>query len=452
MRPCQPSRKGRDQVQPASVTIATMCRRACSILMLTLLGCSRTDSAAVRTKSGEREVPADERGDDDRESAAPELSPETPSPTIALEGVPTEGLNAFTFEFVEALGADQGNLVVSPLSVAIALGMLVPGARGNTQKELLDALDPKSDPETLTDAMGGLYTSLNALRGEMTFAVADRFFGSPGVEFSSDYLQTLETRFEAPLEVVNFAQPQEARARINDWVEENTEQKVRELLPPKSLDPSTVFVLVNAMHFHATWEQKFPTSSTKPQSFHAPGGDVEVPMMRLSGKLEYFEDERSQAKARGVVLPYDGGRFAMAVVVLEDASTVPNSETFSKWLEATTMRPVSLGLPRFHAETPRSIELEAPLKKLGIVTMWTSKADSSGIAPGLRVSRALHKSFIEVDEKGTEAAAATAVLASRGSSRASRVELVVDRPFWFFVYDTHSKLVAFLGRVDDPSS
>ena len=351
------------------------------------------------------------------------------------------------------------NSVISPYSIQSALVMAYAGAAGGTQGQM---------KKTLHYGPGAV-DSFSALRKEIEatpprdgeLEVADRLFGQDGYPFRPEFLGLLKSKFSAPLEVVDFEKDPPAAARlINAWVEKQTRKRIKNLVPESALDRLTRLVLVNAIYLKAQWAQAFDPALTKPGTFHLAGGKTtEVPMMSRTGRMGSLRGKGFTA----VSLPYLGGDLELAVI-LPDAGLPPleaslKPEDLSSLCEMPSSE-VSLSMPKFRVEPPL-LKLGDVLAALGMPSAFDKprgSADFSGIAPRkpddyLYISEVFHKAFVEVDEKGTEAAAATAVVMMRAMMAPSDdpLTVVVDRPFLFAINHIPSKTCLFLGRVANPA-
>ncbi|MEX1365355.1 MAG: serpin family protein, partial [Nannocystaceae bacterium] len=393
-----------------------------------------------------------------------EPMPDTPPPVATAEPeIVTEvarGFNTFGLELYGKVGTEPGDLVISPASVALALAMTQAGARGETGKEMADALHYPRPAPVVQRAVATMLGEWNEPREGFELAVANRLFGDAKVPYEPAYLSLTERFFGAPLEPVDFRGAHEAaRLRINDWVEERTHDRIEDLLPPNAVDPSTRLVLVNAIYFKSPWLHPFNEGMTAPAPFFAAAGTHDVPTMRVTERMAVAQTDDAQI----VELAYVDPRYSMTVVVptavdgLAAIEAGLSVETLEGWHTATKGERISLSLPKFRIAPDDAMRLSGPLQELGIRKAFSAAADLTGIAPAseqLMLSEAFHKGFIEVDEKGTEAAAATAIVARAGSAAPIEEprEVKVDRPFLYLIRDTNSGLVLFMGRVTDPKT
>lgn len=374
-----------------------------------------------------------------------------------------DAVNAFGLDLYARIRGGAGNLVVSPASIAVALAMARAGARGATAAEMDRVLH-----DLAGDGHGGWVASLdlalNARTGSfpdasgqsqpVTLRIVNAPFAQRGMALGPAFLDALASEFGAGVRLVDYrTEPEPARAAINAWVAEQTEQRIRELLGAGTITDLTRLVLVNAVYLKAAWQEPFNASATKPAPFHRlDGSSVEVPLMSGGGDLPYAAGGGWQA----VQVPYVGGKLAMLVVVPDDLSAFEgglDAATLGRITATLAQRRVVLGLPRFGTET--KVELADVLKALGMPSAFSATtADFSGITTDERllIDAVVHQANIDVDEKGTEAAAATAVTMVAGAMPAEPVRLTVDRPFLFALRDLDTGTVLFLGRITDPSA
>jgi serpin B len=373
-----------------------------------------------------------------------------------------EGNSLFALDLYQALREQEGNLFYSPYSISAALAMTYAGARGQTEAQMAQALHFALPQETLHGSFALLAGEL-ASRGEgaegkdgegFRLHVANALWLQHDFDLLADYLALVEAAYGAAPHPVDFqGAPEEARVTINDWVAGETEDRITDLIPPGVIDALTRLVLTNAIYFNAAWALPFEKDATSDGPFTLLDGEqISVPMMRQNGALRYAAGEGYQA----VELFYDGGELSM-VILLPQAGQF---EAFEGSLDAARLaeieaglsrQQVTLSMPRFEFESQFS--LSESLAALGMEDAFTSAADFSGItgSPDLFISEVLHKAFVSVDEEGTEAAAATAVVMGLTAAPAEVVQMAVDRPFVFFIRDVNTGAVLFLGRVVDPS-
>ena len=392
-------------------------------------------------------------------AAAPAAQRPAPAGLASL----AKSSNAFGLALYDQLRQAPGNLALSPASISIALAMTWAGARGDTAAEMQKVLHLEGAPDAVMKSAGELAAYLQDPARPVTLRIANRLFGEKSYSFERPYLDQTKAAFGAPLEAVDFkGATEQARGQINDWVSQETEQRIKDLLPARSLTSNTRLVLVNAIYFLANWREPFDPQSTKPAKFNlSTTQSKDVPTMNHTG---YF----LTAAADGVKLlelPYKDENMALTIVLpdavdgLGAVEKALTADAFAKWTGALQGERLMVALPKFELAPEPSLALADNLRSLGMSSAFDrKKAAFTGIAnppnkdARLSVSQVFHKAFVKVDEKGTEAAAATAVVAvAGGAAPAKPRELVVDHPFLFFVRERTSGMILFMGRVTDPA-
>jgi serpin B len=369
-------------------------------------------------------------------------------------------LDAFAIDLYRKLAKGQGNLVLSPYSAAVALAMSRAGAAGETAKQM--------DAVLRASIAGDLDVGHNALdqaiakrpgkikRGDQTYelelATANRLWGQKGFTFGQPFLDRLASSYGAGMQVVDYKTAAEASRRtINDWVASRTKGRIKDLIPQGVLDVRTRLVLTNAIYLKAQWILKFDDATSAPFT-RLDGSRIDAQLMHQSETLRYG----SADGYRLVAMPYAGGLSMIAIV--PDAGRFAALEgaldgvKLRSAIDAMKPLPVNLWLPKFTFRSESG--LKDPLAALGMPIAFTENADFSGITKQepLEIADVLHQAFIAVDENGTEAAAATAVVFRATSAPLSPVELRVDRPFLFAIQDDETGALLFLGRVTDPTA
>jgi len=397
----------------------------------------------------------------DPDETTPEPEPEPEPVSDATLTAVVSGLNAFAADLYVRTASGEGNRVISPASVAVALAMVHAGARGPTAREIADALHQPRAGADLRGAAGALLSRWNEPKG-FELAVVDRLFGDAKVAFEPDYLDVTARSFHAPLEKLDFrGAPGPSRERINAWVQEQTRDRIKDLVPASGVTAATRLVLVNAIYFKAAWLEAFQEHATAEGPFFTASGETKAKMMKRTDHLRFAAVPEDGVRL--LELPYEGDTTSM-VLVLPDAKAglgaVEKALTGARidgWISRLKAERVALELPKFKIEMPEPLTLSGILKELGIRRAFNSQqADFTAIAPEseqLEISEAYHKAFIEVDEKGTEAAAATAISMRAGSAPPTDepTAFVCDHPFAYIIRDRESGAILFMGRVVDPS-
>jgi serpin B len=376
-------------------------------------------------------------------------------------------IRGFTADLYQRLATTTGNLVCSPYSVAVALAMTRNGAAGTTAAEMDGALHV-DDLSEYNAGINALTQSVESAAGEQKRAdgstaelaldVANSLWGQRGVEWQRAFLEVLARHYGTGMRVVDYVEATEqARQLINLWTSKRTHDRIEEIVPANALDALTRLVLVNAIFLKAPWEKPFEPRATSQQPFHrGDGTTVSVDTMAVSlPAMSYSRGDGWQA-AR---LLYAGGRLAMTVVLPDQPDLAP----FEQSMDATKLTEIlrhggagdgvllDLSMPKWRFRL--QAELTPTLQALGIREAFTDQADLSAMSRDLdlAVSAVLHEAFIAVDEEGTEAAAATAVVVGVTSLPMTR-PLQLNRPFLFVIHEVEHATPLFIGRVDDPSA
>jgi serpin B len=378
------------------------------------------------------------------------------------------GNSAFAFELYQKLRQERdGNLFYSPYSISAALAMTYAGARGETEKEMADTLHFALPQERLHPAFNTLDVTLTSQADEESedafqLSIANALWGQEGYEFLPAFLDTLAEHYGAGLRTLDFVQETEkARQTINDWVAEQTEGKIEDLIPPGTLNSLVRLVLTNAIYFNGKWELPFEANDTRDNAFHLlDGSTVQVPTMSQTEAFRYAEGDGYQA----LELPYRESNLSMILLLPEEGRFEEVEAALSAGLVSAGLvsgvvadlatEQVRLSLPKFEFES--DFNLSDVLVEMGMPSAFglgSSGADFSGMTGdrALAIGAVIHKAFVAVDEEGTEAAAATAVVMLEMAAPAEEaVEMKLDRPFLFLIRDGETGTVLFVGRVMEP--
>lgn len=376
------------------------------------------------------------------------------------------GNSAFAYNLYKELLMDDGNLFYSPYSISLALAMTYAGARGQTEEQMAEAMQFPIPQDRLHPAFNSLDLKLNLQEGEtgegdeanFQLNIANSIWGQHGYDFKSDFLDTLAENYGAGLRLLDFVnETEKSRQVINDWVSDETEQKIQDLIPSGAIDPQTRLVLANAIYFNASWLREFDEELTEDGSFYMLDGvEVTVPMMKQTETFRYTAGDDYQA----IELPYMGSTMAMVILL----PTAEEFTAFEKSLEAgkveaiigiLSYQSVELTLPKFSFES--SFSLANSLEDLGMPDAFSpGAADFSGMngTRELFIGAVVHKAFVAVDEHGTEAAAATAVIMKEISMPmpGESEKFIADHPFIFIIRDVETGTILFIGRVTNPES
>jgi len=374
-----------------------------------------------------------------------------------------EGNSAFAFELYQALKGEEGNLFYSPHSISVALAMTYAGARGETAQQMAATLQFLLEQERLHPAFNWLDVEL-ASRGEgaqgkddegFRLNIVNAIWGQKDYGFLPTFLDVLAENYGAGLRILDFMnETEKSRLTINDWVSDQTEERIKDLIPEGVITSLTRLVLTNAIYFNAAWEYPFNEDVTADGHFYLlDGGQVIVPMMKQTEAFGYTDGEGYQA----VELLYDGGELSMVILLPAPG----NFEAFEEGLQAQQVcdiisglqfTGVALTMPKFEFDSEFS--LTDTLAGMGMPIAFSGAADFSGMtgSPDLFISEVLHKAFVSVDEAGTEAAAATAVIVGETAIPGQPVEVTIDHPFIFLIRDIETGAILFVGHVMNPGA
>jgi serpin B len=364
------------------------------------------------------------------------------------------GNGAFAFALYSKLKAKEGNLFFSPYNISTALAMTYAGARGDTAAEMKKTLSFTLPDDKLHPAFGTLQAAYNAKGKRYELRVANRLWGDKSTAFVDDYVKLTREVYGAPLESLDFTKGEEARKAINAWVEEQTSGKIKDLI--KKLGADTKLVLTSAIYFKGNWASQFKKENTKEEPFQPTASKkaakaITVPMMHQTLKAKYAAADGVQA----LELPYVGDELAMVILLpdaidgLAELEKKLTPENLEKWLSALSEEEVAVALPKF--TMTYKANLAELLGKMGMPKAFTGDADFSGMTKGekLWISAVIHQAFVDVNEEGTEAAAATAVTMVKGMAAPPKA-FTADHPFVFLIRDVKTGGVLFLGRVANP--
>ncbi|MEO6194842.1 MAG: serpin family protein [Thermoanaerobaculia bacterium] len=372
--------------------------------------------------------------------------------------------NAFGFDLYQRLLQQPGNLVISPASLTTALAMTWGGARGETAAQMGRVLHLEGTAGEVMATSGQLARSLQAPSRPIVFRIANQLFGEKTYKLEPAFVEKTREAFGAPVELLDFKRaPEPARVHINEWVEGRTEHRIKDLIPPGEVKPDTRLVLVNAIYFLGDWATPFEHEATHPAPFHLTASESkDVPTMNRTDRFRIAHQDGVTA----LEIPYKGGELSMMLLVpdgIEGLAAVEgalDTKKLDALASAMKEERVWVALPKFEVNPGASLSLGEDLKTLGMPLAFDlNRADFTGIAnppdpaDRLFIKKVFHKGFVRVDEKGTEAAAATAVMIRAmgfAMGEAPR-QLKIDRPFLFLIRDNASGFVLFLGRVSDPS-
>ena len=411
------------------------------VMIVGLIGCSQPTSAELL------------KSDKDRIT----------SPVVDFSDMTTlvNGNGELAFDLYQALKKEDGNIFYSPYSISLALAMTYGGARGETAKQMADTLHYQLDQSNLHSVFNSLDIELGK-RSEGTkgknekgfrLNVVNAIWGQKDYKFLSTYLDLLAENYGAGLRVLDFINDSnQSRETINQWVSDQTEGRIKDLIPEGSINPLTRLVLTNAIYFNAAWKFPFKPEATTNGPFHLiNGGDVTVPMMKQAENFGYAKSGNYLA----VELPYDGDELSMVILMndggkFSDFENTLKSPAVKAIIDELKNTRVALTMPKFEFES--EFGLKATLMGMGMEEPFRDSADFSGMSTqsDLHIDDVVHKAFVSVDEAGTEAAAASAVIVGTTSMPPEPVTVTLDRPFVFLIRDIETGAILFIGRITNP--
>lgn len=375
----------------------------------------------------------------------------TASESRLVSGTLTFGLDLFAQVLAEQ---PDRNVIVSPLSVALALGMTANGASGETLEAIRNALGhPDLSDSVINRSFADLMSLLTRLDSAVQLEIANSVWYRDDFAVKSSFLETNREQFDARIAGLDFSDPQ-ASQTINNWVSEATGGKIEQIVPDQ-IDPMIMLYLINAVYFNGTWTTEFDPDQTADAPFRTTGGEVTARMMTLDQRLAYAETTDYQA----VELPYGNGYYRLIAVLPREGRSVDSlarsfsADSWNKLISSLQIRPGTLFLPKFELEFQTA--LHSALSAMGMdIAFSPERAEFDRIADrdDLHISEVLHKTYIKLDERGTEAAAATSVGIGITSVGPEKFTIRFDRPFLFAIRESHSGTIIFLGLIANPSA
>jgi len=383
---------------------------------------------------------------------------ETYATTESVQSL-VDSLNDFSFAFYdEIIKNEESNVFYSPYSIFTALSMAYEGAHGNTAVEMKNVLNILQNDSVTESSFGRLYNLLNQNKEGYTVNTANAFWANEDYKFLDEYLNLLKSYYIAEANELNFSKNVEAANTINNWIEEQTNDKIKDMIKPEMLSDFTILVLTNAIYFKGLWEKQFDPKYTYETDFEtSPGETVKVDMMNYTGEdkeFNYTETEDLQI----VELDYQGNDLSMMIILpRENNITLAEKQltavNFIDWKNSLTKTNINvLKIPKFELETEYT--LNDILSDMGIKDAFNfGVADFSGMdgTNYLFISKVIHKAFVEVNEEGTEAAAATAIVMEGTAFEPKTYTFIADHPFIFLIQQKETGAVLFMGKVTNPS-
>jgi serpin B len=365
--------------------------------------------------------------------------------------------NKLAFELYKRFSQDDSkNIFFSPFSLNIALGMTYAGAQDETKKEMAQVLGFPLDDKNLHKELGNLQEKFgNLVTDGVEISIANQLWADKEYRFKCGYLRGVKRAYGAPIKRLEFRnKPNDCRLEINNWVEEQTKNRIKDLLPQGSISDLTALVLTNAIYFKGQWDNKFEETNTKQSQFITlEGNKVDCEMMNGQNKYNLYQGNNIQL----LELPYVGKDFSMLVLLPNEEVSLKEIEKnltladFKQYLDLMSQSDVKVSLPKFKFEWEN--ELKPILMKMGMPLAFSNLADFTRMSkkPDLKIDEVYHKAFVEVSEEGTEAAAATAVVIVR-KSVSMPVNFLANRPFMFFIRENSTGNILFMGRLTNPAN
>ncbi|MBN2747111.1 MAG: serpin family protein [Bacteroidales bacterium] len=376
------------------------------------------------------------------------------------EEIVIQGNAKFAFDIFNQISSKSNdNIFISPFSISTALAMTYVGAAEKTEEEMKTTLHFGENSLDFHKAYSAYVQQLESnAAGNIQLSIANKIWTQKKYELKPQFITTNREAYLSEIAKMNFAEkPEESRLEINRWIEDKTKEKIKDLIPFGMITSDTRLVLTNAIYFKGDWANQFEKENTKDKPFYTlDNTETPIPFMHNRLELRYFERNEYQL----VMLPYQGQKHSMVVVLpskksgIEKAAAMMSTNLFSD-LAKSRQQDVIIELPKF--KILQSVNLNEPLKELGMKQAFSEAANFSNmtkIDDDLHISAVLHKAFIEVDEKGTEAAAATAVIMTVECTIVSNpklpVSFIANRPFLFYIIDNQTNAILFMGKMMNP--
>jgi len=383
------------------------------------------------------------------------------SPPTTVSGL-VECSNEFSFEMYSKLAANgDENVFFSPYSITTALGMAYEGARGQTAEEMAQVLSFPTDNQTRWNIMKAYQTYFNADSESYNLSTANAYWLKQGENLLDAYRVAIESYYLAHGEKLDFAgDPTGSAETINSWVEEQTNGKIKDLVSPDLITPATYLMLTNAIYFKSDWKYQFNETATDNRAFHLEGGqDIDVETMHMHDEeiaLNYSENDDTQL----LQLPHKDGALSMYILLPKDndlgtLETELDNDYLNSMMDDLSPEEVNLYMPKFKFE--QKYTLNQMLIDMGMPTAFSDSADFSGMtdSTSLKIGFVIHQSFVEINEEGTEAAAATAVgMTATGINPHPQPQPILfnaDHPFIFFIQHEETGQILFMGKVGNPN-
>ncbi|RPH33513.1 MAG: serpin family protein [Bacteroidales bacterium] len=363
--------------------------------------------------------------------------------------------NQFAIDFYKQIAIEEkGNILFSPFSLSVAMGMTYAGTKGVSQEQIGNVFHFTSNDDKFHIQLGNTIKQINSKVGPIQLKIVNTLWAEKTFPFKQSYNTLLKKAYLAAVKPMDFINKfEQSRLAINDNVYKATNEKIKDLLPPNSLNNLTRLVLTNAIYFKGDWKTMFKKELTSDRDFFiAPKKAIKCSMMSVKGDFNYYEDSKLQA----LELPYIGGNFSMVVILpfskisLEEITKILSNDILDDIVRELNEQEVTISIPKF--KLSNGYQLKQMLSKMGMPQPFTDDADFTGMttASSLKISDVFHKAFIEVNEQGTEASAATAVVVATKSVHFVK-SFIANRPFLFLIKEKSTGTILFMGRVVDPT-
>ena len=367
-----------------------------------------------------------------------------------------EGNSNFASDLYQQIKPEPVNIFYSPISISSALAMTYAGARGETLNQISKTLYFSKNQEELHKSYNVLITELSNSKSEgIQLNIANSLWLQENMKINDQFLSITEKYYNAGVIPVNFiTDPEKSRLEINNWVESNTNKKITNLLPDGSIHSQTMMVLVNAIYFKGRWDKTFDKTQNTSDIFYVfKTCQTQATFMNNYINTNYYEDNLLSI----VEIPYTNHGQSLFIILpkekygLMDVEKIFEQKSIPGYLEKMTHRRVNLSIPKFKTEA--TYDLKIHLSKMGMPVAFTNNADFSGITgdKSLAIDKVIHKAYIDVNEEGTEAAAATAVTMRKTSMMLDEVRFKADHPFIYLIRDNETNTILFVGRLMDPT-
>ncbi len=355
----------------------------------------------------------------------------------------------FGIELLKNLSNKNGNILFSPLSIWLAMAMLYEGANGTTAEEIARVMHFPENKSLLRENINWFLENFANHSENYTLKIANSLWVQEGFPIKESYAEILKKYYYAYFQLLNFFKnPEYARKIINMWIENETNGKIKDFFPPESITSATVAVLVNALYFHGFWAHPFNGTRTNKEYFYAPSGKIMLDMMHISREFKYTEDNNTQI----LEMPYRGHNLSMLIVLPKTDVLNISLDNLEKWRQNLHSVDANVSFPKFTLD--EKFSLKNMLEDMGIKSVFTPSANLSDMAPGggIFASDVIHETYVSVDEKGTEAAAATGIpIPACMPPPLKYVEFRVDHPFLFLIQDRSTGAIFFMEWVEEPA-